>query len=97
MLAMMQYTFNGGSGGRDAYARFSKWAPSEGLVIKGGWVSASNGGGFLLLEVTGVEALLDFSARFKDLNEHIDITPVVELGDGIAITQAAYAWVDSVR
>ena len=38
-----------------------------------------------------------FSARFKDLNETIEITPVVELGEGLAIVQQAYAWVDSVR
>ena len=40
--------------------------------------------------------MLDFSARFKDLNEDIVITPVVELAEGLAIAQTAYAWVDSV-
>lgn len=93
---MMQYTFRGGAAGRDAYTRFTKWTPTDGFEIKGAWVSASNAGGFLLLEVSGVAALLDFSARFKDLNEDIVITPVVELAEGLAIAQTAYAWVDSV-
>ena len=53
-------------------------------------------GGFLLLEAESAAALLDFSARFKDLNDTIEVVPVVELGDGVAITQLAYGWVDSV-
>jgi hypothetical protein len=38
----------------------------------------------------------DFSAKFKDLNEELDITPVVELGEGVGIAMGAYAWVDSL-
>ena len=97
MLAMYHYTFRGGSAGRDAYERFSHWAPPDGFEIKGAWTSAENGGGFILAEAADVGALMAFSARFKDLNETIEITPVVELGEGLAIVQQAYVWVDSVR
>ena len=93
---MLPYTFRGGAARRDAYTRFTKWTPSAGFEIKGAWVSASNAGGFLLLDVSGPAALLDFSARFKDLNDDVVITPVVELAEGLAIAQTAYAWVDSV-
>jgi Protein of unknown function (DUF3303) len=96
MLVMLQYRFRGGSAGRDAYQRFSKWTPSEGLEIKGAWTSASNAGGFMLLEVANFGVLMEFSAQFKDLNEDIEITPVVELAEGIAVVAKAYAWVDSV-
>lgn len=93
---MMQYKFRGGDAGRNAYQRFSKWTPPDGFEIKGGWTSANNAGGFLLLEVANFAILMDFSAKFKDLNEDIDITPVVELAEGIAVVAKAYDWVDSV-
>ena len=96
MLIMLQYTFDGGPAGRKAYERFSHWSPSDGFEIKGGWTSANNAGGFLLLEVANAAVLMEFSAKFKDLNEDVQITPVVELAEGIAIVQKAYAWVDSV-
>lgn len=96
MLVMMRYTFRQGDAGRQAYERFSKWAPAEGFEIKADWTSASNDGGFLLLEVADVAALTYFSAQFKDLNETLEITPVVELGDGVALAMKAYAWVDSL-
>jgi hypothetical protein len=96
MLVMMRYRFAGGSSGRQAYERFSKWTPSEGFEIKAGWTAASNDGGFLLLEVSDVAVLLEFSAKFKDLNDELEITPVVELGEGVAIATAAYGWVDSL-
>lgn len=97
MLTMLQYTFRGGDAGRSAYERFSHWSPSDGFEIKGGWVSANNEGGFLLLETRDVAGLLEFSAKFKELNETIHVTPVVELTEGIAIAKHAYGWVDSVR
>ena len=50
----------------------------------------------MLLEVANAAVLMEFSAKFKDLNEGVQITPVVELAEGIAIVQKAYAWVDSV-
>lgn len=93
---MMKYRFRGGEAGRHAYERFAKWTPSAGLEIKAGWTSASNDGGFLLLEVADVATLLEFSAQFKDLNDELDITPVVELSEGVNIAMKAYAWVDSV-
>jgi hypothetical protein len=96
MLVMMSYTFLQGAAGRAAYARFAHWSPSAGFEIKGGWTSANNEGGFLLLEVADAAALLSFSAQFKDLNAEIDVMPVVELADGIGIVQKAYEWVDSV-
>ena len=96
MLVMMRYRFAGGSAGRQAYERFSKWTPSEGFEIKAGGTSASNDGGFLLLDVANVAVLLEFSAKFKDLNDELDITPVVELDEGVGVAMAAYAWVDSL-
>ena len=96
MLVMMRYRFRGGDAGRQAYERFAKWTPHAGFEIKAGWTSASNDGGFVLLEVADVAALVEFSAQFKDLNEELDITPVVELSEGINIAMKAYAWVDSV-
>jgi hypothetical protein len=96
VLMMMRYRFAGGPAGRQAYERFSKWSPSEGFEIKGGWTSASNDGGFLLLDVADASVLLEFSAKFKDLNDELDITPVVELGEGVGIAMGAYAWVDSL-
>jgi len=95
-LVMMRYLFSRGSAGRLAYERFAKWTPSEGFEIKAGWTSASNDGGFLLLEVADVATLLDFSAKFKDLNDELEIVPVVELGEGVSIAMKAYAWVDSL-
>jgi hypothetical protein len=96
MLVMMKYRFGGGPAGRQAYERFAKWAPAEGFEIKGGWTSASNDGGFLLLDVVDVATLLEFSAKFKDLNDELEITPGVELGEGVSIAMKAYAWVDSL-
>ncbi len=96
MLVMMQYRFRQADAGRAAYERFANWTPEEGFEIKSGWTSASNDGGFLLLEVADVSKLLYFSAQFKDLNEVLDITPVVELGEGVATAMRAYAWVDSL-
>jgi hypothetical protein len=75
--------------------RFAKWVPDEGLAIKAGWVSASNDGGVLLLEADTTEALLKFSAQFKDLNESMAIVPVVDLKDGVSIAMSAYQWTDS--
>lgn len=49
--------------------------------------SASNGGGFLLLDVADVATLLEFSAKFKELNDELDITPVVELGEGVSMAR----------
>jgi hypothetical protein len=63
MLTMMRYRLGSGEAGRRAYERFSKWAPEEGFEIKGGWTTASNEGGFLLLETADVERLLAFSAQ----------------------------------
>ena len=40
--------------------------------------------------------LLEFSAQFKDLNDELEITPVVELNEGVNIAMKAYAWVDSI-
>ena len=96
MLVMMKYRFSGGAAGRQAYERFAKWTPSEGFEIKAGWTSASNDGGFLLLDVVDVATLLEFSAKFKDLNDELEITPVVELSEGVGIATKAYAWVDSL-
>jgi Protein of unknown function (DUF3303) len=96
MLVMMRYRFSGGPAGRRAYERFAKWTPSEGFEIRAGWTSASNDGGFLLLEVVDVAMLLDFSAKFKDLNDELEIVPVVELSEGVSIAMKAYAWVDSI-
>jgi len=96
MLFMMRYKFGQADAGRNAYERFAKWSPPDGFAIKGGWTSASNDGGFLLLDVTDIGRLLHFSAQFKDLNESLDIVPVVELGEGIATVMQAYEWVDSV-
>jgi hypothetical protein len=96
MLVMMKYRFSGGAAGRQAYERFAKWTPSERFEIKAGWTSASNDGGFLLLDVIDVATLLEFSAKCKDLNDELEITPVVELGEGVGIAMTAYAWVDSV-
>ena len=91
MLVMMKYRFSGGAAGRQAYERFAKWTPSEGFEIKAGWTSASNDGGFLLLDVVDVATLLEFSAKFKDLNDELEITPVVELSEGVGIATKAYA------
>ena len=96
MQVMMRYTFGPGGAGRLAYERFAKWVPDEGFAIKAGWVSASNDGGFLLLEADTTEALLKFSAQFKDLNESLDIVPVVDLMDGVGIAMSAYRWIDSL-
>jgi len=96
MLVMMRYRFRGGGAGRQAYERFAKWTPPPGFEIKGGWTSASNDGGFLLLDVADVATLLEFSAQFKDLNDELEITPVVELNEGVNIAMRAYAWVDSI-
>ena len=35
MLMMMRYRFAGGSSGRQAYERFSKWTPAAGLRDQG--------------------------------------------------------------
>jgi hypothetical protein len=96
MLVMMKYRFSGGAAGRQAYERFAKWTPSEGFEIKEGWTSANNDGGFLLLDVVDVATLLEFSAKFKDLNEEVEITPVVELSEGLNIAMKAYAWIDTL-
>lgn len=96
MLVMLQYTFERGQGGRAAYKRLSRWAPSEGFEIKGGWTAATNRGGFLLLEVTNEEKILEFCTQFQDLNREFQITPVVELSKTIAIVDKAYEWIDSV-
>ena len=96
VLVMLKYRFGGGAAGRQAYERFGKWTPSEGLEIKSGWTSASNDGGFLLLDVVDVASLLEFSAKFRDLNDDVEITPVVELNEGMNIAMKAYAWVDSL-
>jgi Protein of unknown function (DUF3303) len=96
MLVMMRYRFSGGPAGRLGYERFAKWTPSEGFEIKAGWTSASNDGGFLLLEVADVATLLSFSAKFKDLNDELEIVPVVELSEAVGIVMEAYAWVDSI-
>jgi hypothetical protein len=96
MQVMMRYTFGPGGAGRLAYERFAKWVPDEGFAIKAGWVSANNDGGFLLLEADTTEALLKFSAQFKDLNESLDIVPVVDLMDGVSIAMSAYQWIDSL-
>jgi hypothetical protein len=93
---MMRYKFGPGDAGRTAYERFSKWSPAEGFEIKAGWTSGNNDGGFLLLDVEDVQRLLHFSAQFKDLNESLEIVPVVELAEGVAIASKAYEWVDSV-
>lgn len=96
MLVMMQYTFLPGDAGRLAYERFTKWTPEPGFEIKQGWTSADNAGGFLLLEVDSFETLHYFSAQFKDMNETLVITPVIDLADGVAGSMKAYAWVDSL-
>lgn len=96
MQVMMRYKFASGEAGRLAYERFAKWTPGEGFAIKAGWVSASNDGGFLLLEADTTEALLMFSAQFKDLNESIEIVPVVDLMEGVGVAMGAYQWVDSL-
>ena len=93
---MMKYRFRGGGAGREAYERFAKWTPSKGFESKAGWTSASDDGGFLLLVVVDVATLLEFSAKFKDPNDELEITPVVELSERVRIAMNAYAWVDSV-
>src|SRR5436305_7357909 len=96
MLFMMRYKFGQADAGRNAYERFAKWSPSDGFELKAGWISASNDGGFLLIDVTDVDKLLHFCAQFKDLNESLDVVPVVDLADGIPTVMKAYTWVDSV-
>ena len=66
------------------------------MEIKDGWTPASNDGGFRSLGVVDVATLLEFSAQFKDLNDELEITPVVELNEGVNIAMKAYAWVDSI-
>lgn len=51
----------------------------------------------MLLEVANFGVLMNFASKFKDLNEAIDFTPVVELAEGLAVVQEAYDWVDSLR
>lgn len=89
---MMKYRFRGGGAGREAYERFAKWTPSKGFESKAGWTSASDDGGFLLLVVVDVATLLEFSAKFKDLNDELEITPAVELSERVQIALNAYAW-----
>ncbi len=96
MLVMLQYTFTGGFGSRTAYERFVRWQPSEGFEIKGGWTSATNSGGFLLLEVATEANLLEFCTQFRDVNTDLTITPVVELAATIPIVDKAYTWIDSL-
>jgi hypothetical protein len=95
MLVMLKYRFGGGAAGRQAYERFGKWTPSEGFELTAGWTSASNDGGFLLLDVVDVATLLEFSAKFRDLNDEVEITPVVELSEGVKIAMKAYDWIDT--
>ena len=96
MLVMMRYRFGHGAASRKAYGRFARWTPADGFEIKAGWTSANNDGGFLLLDVDDTERLLEFSAQFQDLNDELDVMPVVELGIGVATVTKAYAWLDTL-
>ena len=46
--------------------------------------------------MTDVGRLVHCSAQFKDLNESLEIVPVVELGEGIRRSDEGIEWVDSV-
>ncbi|MFT3853041.1 MAG: DUF3303 family protein [Ilumatobacteraceae bacterium] len=92
----MRFRFGRGPASRQAYERFARWTPADGFEIKAGWTSANNDGGYLLLEVADVERLLEFSTQFRDLNDELDVMPVVDLGVGVATVQRAYAWLDTL-
>jgi len=96
MLVMMRYKFGHGPASRQAYERFARWTPPDGFEIKSGWTSANNHGGYLLLEVADTERLLEFSAQFRDVNDELDVMPVVDLGTGVATVNKAYAWLDTL-
>ena len=66
--------------------------PSEGFEIKAGWTSASNDGGYLLLEVSDVAVLLEFSAKFKDLIDQVEITPWWSLVRAIGVLPRSWPW-----
>lgn len=93
---MLQYTFERGEGAREAYKRLSRWEPSEGFEIKGGWTAATNAGGFLLVEAASEDNLLEFCTQFRDLNQDFKITPVIELEKSMGIMDKAFQWIDSV-
>ena len=96
MLVMMRFRFGQGAAARKAYERFARWTPADGFEIKAGWTSANNDGGFLLLDVADTERLLEFSTQFRDVNDELDVMPVVDLGIGVATVTKAYAWLDTL-
>ena len=76
-------------------AIFGAWTPPDGFEIKAHYFLADGSGGLAIIETDSAAALLEGVTPFNDVLEFQPV-PAVDVEEGVAVTQKAQAWRDSL-
>jgi hypothetical protein len=76
------------AGSESLLRAFSKWKPEEGMKIDAFVSNVSGAGGFVLAEADDPKIIASFISKYNFWND-VEVTPVIDVGDAVAIAQAA--------
>jgi len=70
---------------------FGKWKPESGLSVLAFVGKVAGKGGYVLAEASDPEVVASFATKFGYWND-IDVIPVIDIGDMVAISARNIAW-----
>jgi hypothetical protein len=70
---------------------FSKWKPEKGLTVLAFVGNVAGRSGYVLVEASDPEIVASFATKFGYWND-IDVVPVIDIGDLVAISAPNIAW-----
>jgi Protein of unknown function (DUF3303) len=70
---------------------FGKWTPEKGLTVLAFVGALAGNSGYVLVEAGDPEVVASFVTKFGYWND-IDVVPVIDIGDVVAITARNMAW-----
>ena len=74
---------------------FSKWSPKEGQNFLAFVTRLDGNGGYALVETDDAVGLLDGPSKFGTLFE-FQVTPVIDITEGVPVANEAIEWRDSI-
>ncbi len=98
MLFVVNYRVRSGVSYEDTkrnLATFGAWTPPDGFDIQAHYFLADGSGGLAIVETDSAAALLEGVLPFNDVLEFRPV-PALDVEEGVAVTQKAWAWRDSL-
>ena len=75
---------------------YSKWTPPAGMTIHQLVSRADGAGGFAVVETDNAADLIDTTSKFAPFADY-EIYPVVDIADGVRVSQEAIAFRESIK